>query len=251
MILTIARAELRRMFYSPLAWAILAVVLFILGLLFLILVDSYISTIQPQLMGVPGAPGVTDTVLAPVIFWAGVTMLGVSPLLTMRAFSEERSQGSLTLLTSAPLSFTEIVLGKYLALLLFTLALLGLLTLMPLSLMVGTTLDWGKIAASLAGLFLLLASFAAAGLYVSCQTRTPLIAAVTSFGLLLFLAVLYISGSAEGGASDLFTYLSHFGHFLSFLQGLFDSSDVVYYLLFSTAFLILTIRRLDNERLQR
>jgi ABC-2 type transport system permease protein len=251
MILTIARTELRRMFYSPLAWAILAVVLFILGLLFLILVDNYMNIVQPQLMGVPGAPGVTDMVLAPVIFWAGVVMLGVSPLLTMRAFSEERSQGSLILLTSAPLSITEIVLGKYLALLLFTLVLLGLLALMPLSLITGTQLDWGKIAASLLGLFLLLASFTAAGLYISSQTRTPLIAAVTSFGLLLFLVVLYMSGSAESTASELFIYLSHFGHFLSFLQGIFDSSDVVYYLLFSAAFLILTIRRLDNERLQR
>ncbi len=251
MILTIAGSELRRMFYSPLAWAILAVVLFILGLIFLILVDNYLNVLQPQLVGAPGAPGVTDIVLAPVLFWAGVMMLSVTPLLTMRTFSEERSQGSLTLLTSAPLSITEIVLGKYLALLLFTLVLLGLLTLMPVSLVAGTTLDWGKIAAGFLGLFLLLASFSAAGLFISCQTRTPLIAAVATFGLLLFLVVLYMSGSAQGTASELFIYLSHFGHFLSFLQGLFDSSDVVYYLLFSAAFLILTIRQLDNERLQR
>jgi ABC-2 type transport system permease protein len=250
-IFVIARTELRRMFYAPLAWAILAVVLFILGLLFLILVDSYISTLQPQLMGVPGAPGVTDLVLSPVIFWAGVLMLTVSPLLTMRAFSEERQQGSLTLLTSAPLSTTEIVLGKYLALLLFSLVLLGLLLLMPLSLAVGTELDLGKILSGLLGLFLLTASFSAAGLYISSQTRTPLIAALSSFGLLMFLVVLYVSGSAEGTASELFVYLSHLSHLLSFMQGLFDSSDLLYYLLFSAAFLILTIRRLDNERLQR
>jgi ABC-2 type transport system permease protein len=251
MILTIAMTELRRMFYSPLAWASLAVVLFIEGLLFLVLVESYLSTLQAQLIGVAGAPGVTDTVLTPVLFWAAVLMLTVSPLLTMRAFSEERSQGSLTLLTSAPLSMTEIVLGKYLALLLFTLVLLGLLALMPLSLIPGATLDWGKIAAGFLGLFLLVASFSAAGLYISSQTKTPLIAAVSSFGLLLVLLVLYISGSAEGSASALFIYLSHLGHFISFLGGLFDSSDLIYYLLFSATFLVLTIRRLDNERLQR
>jgi ABC-2 type transport system permease protein len=74
---------------------------------------------------------------------------------------------------------------------------------------------------------------------------------MSSFGLLMFLVVLYMSGSAESTASDLFIYLSHFGHLLPFLQGLFDSSDLIYYLLFSAAFLILTIRRLDNERLQR
>jgi ABC-2 type transport system permease protein len=251
MILIIAKAELRRMFYSPLAWATLAVVLFILGLLFLILVDNYLTTIQAQLVGIPGAPGVTDIVLAPVMLWAGVIMLTVSPLQTMRAFSEERQQGSLTLLTSAPLSITELVLGKYLALLVFILVLLGLLALIPLSLAGATQLDWGKIMASLLGLFLLLASFSAAGLFISSQTKTPLIAAMSSFGLLMFLVVLYMSGSAESTASDLFIYLSHFGHLLPFLQGLFDSSDLIYYLLFSAAFLILTIRRLDNERLQR
>jgi ABC-2 type transport system permease protein len=149
MILTIAKAELRRMFYSPLAWATLAVVLFILGLLFLILVDNYLTTIQAQLVGIPGAPGVTDIVLAPVMLWAGVIMLTVSPLQTMRAFSEERQQGSLTLLTSAPLSTTELVLGKYLALLVFILVLLGLLALIPLSLAGAAQLDWGKIMASL------------------------------------------------------------------------------------------------------
>jgi ABC-2 type transport system permease protein len=81
--------------------------------------------------------------------------------------------------------------------------------------------------------------------------RTPLIAALISFGLLVFLVVLYVAGSAESTASELFVYLSHLSHLLSFLVGIFDSSDLVYYLLFSAAFLILTIRRLDNERLQR
>ena len=51
-------------------------------------------------------------------------------------------------------------------------------------------------------------------------------------------------------ASEVFVYLSHFGHFLSFLDGMFNSSDVVYYLLFISGFLILTIRKLDNDRLQ-
>jgi len=133
----------------------------------------------------------------------------------------------------------------------FTILVLLVLVITPLSLLGGTQLDWGKFAAGMLGLFLMIASFLAAGLYISAQVRTPLIAAVASFGLLMLLVVLYMSGSAEGTASELFIYLSHFGHFLSFLQGLFDSSDLVYYFLFSAAFLILTIRRLDNERLAR
>ncbi|MEZ5448211.1 MAG: hypothetical protein R3E89_04065 [Thiolinea sp.] len=68
--------------------------------------------------------------------------------------------------------------------------------------------------------------------------------------LLVFLVILYISGNSQGAGSELFIYLSHFGHFLSFLEGIFDSSDLVYYLLFIGGFLLLTIRKLNDDRLR-
>ncbi|MEA3413608.1 MAG: ABC transporter permease [Pseudomonadota bacterium] len=251
MIWLIARYEMKRMFYGPLAWVVLAVVLFILAMLFLTLVDAFLSTIQPRFAGMEGAPGVTDSVVAPLLVWAGVLMLAVSPLLTMRAFAEERQRGSLTLLTSAPVAPGEIVLGKFIGQVLFLLVMIGLLGLMPLSLVLGTTPDWGKVAAGLLGLFLLLSSFTAAGLYVSSLTSSPLIAAVSSLGLLLFLVVLFVAGSASGVEGGVFSYLSHFSHYLSFVKGIFDSADFVYYLLFILGFLTLTTRRLDNLRLLR
>ncbi len=251
MILTIARGELRRMFHSPLAWIILAILLSILALLFLIFIENFMSIIQPKFGGAVGAPGVTDAIIAPLLFWAGILMLAVMPLVTMRMIAEERHRGSFILLTSAPISIVEIVLGKYLALISFILILLLLTGLMPLSLAFATPLDWGKLLTGLLGLFLLLASFAAAGLYLSSTSSTPLIAAVSSFGLLIFLAVLYVSGSSAGATSELFVYLSHFSHYLSFLEGMFDTSNLVYYLLFISAFLILAIRQLEHRRLQR
>ena len=107
-----------------------------------------------------------------------------------------------------------------------------------------------QLAAAVLGLTLLLAAFAAAGLFLSSLARQPVIAAVTTFGFLLLLDVLYQSGHSQGASSELFVYLSAFGHFLSFAGGMFDSSDVAYYVLFIGGFLILTIRRLDNDRLQ-
>lgn len=251
MILTIARTELKRMFYSPMAWAILAVMQFILALMFLIFIDNFMTRLQLRFAGMEGAPGVTDSVAAPLFLWASVLMLGVAPLLTMRIFSEERANKTLTLLVSSPVSTTEVVLGKYLGLMFFLLIMLGMIALMPLSLALGTTLDWGKIAAGLIGLLLLVGSFGAAGMYLSSLTTQPIIAAVSSFGLLIFLVVLYISGNSQSTGSELFIYLSHYGHFLSFLEGMFDTADLAYYLLFIAAFLVLTIRHLDNQRLQR
>lgn len=249
--LTIARTELGRMFNSPLAWSILAVLQFVLGMIFLVMVQEFLEVIQPQMVGTENPPGVTDTIVSAVYLWAGIIMLAVMPILTMRSFAEERMNGTFTLLRSSPISVTDIVLGKYLGLMMFILIMVALLSLMPLSLQLGTSLDFGKIGASVLGLVLLLASFAAAGLFISSLTNQPIIAAVASFGLLLFLIVLYISGKSQSNGSEVFVYLSHFGHFLSFLQGLFQSGDLIYYLLFIGGFLVLTIRKLDNESLQR
>lgn len=246
----IAVTEFRRMFVSPLAWSILAVVQFILAWIFLLGLQEYMTQIQPMTTGMDDPPGISDLVVSALYLWAGIIMLAVMPLMTMRQFAEERMNQTLTLLTSSPLSSTQIVLGKYFGLLLFVLLMVGLLSLMPMSLAVGTALDWGMLAAAALGLLLLLASFAAAGLFLSSLARQPVIAAVTTFGLLLFLVVLYISGNSQTTGSEVFVYLSHFGHFLSFLEGMFDSSDLIYYLLFISGFLILTIRKLDNDRLQ-
>lgn len=251
MILTIARLEFRRMFYSPLAWVVLAIVQFVLALIFLSTLQNFIDTIEPRLTGISGAPGVTELVVSPLFMWSGIIMLAVSPLLTMRSFSEELQSRTLPLLTSAPVSVTEIVLGKYLGLMSFMLLMILMVSLMPLSLSLGTHLDWGQLAAAVLGLVLLLASFSAAGLYISSLTGQPTLAAVGTFGLLLFLVVLYISGTSQNTASQLFIYLSQFSHFLSFLRGEFRSSDLAYYLLFILTFLVLTVRQLDGLRLPR
>lgn len=246
----IAVNELKRMFYSPVAWVILAVLQAILAFIFLYTLDQYLNVLQPALAGQDNAPGLTDIVIASLYLWTGVIMLAVMPLLTMRLLAEERMNQTLVLLKSSPLSSTQIVLGKYLGIMMFVLITVLMISLMPLSLMLGTTLDWGKFISALLGLILLLASFAAAGLFLSSLTKQPVIAAMSTFGLLLFLVIIYISGSSANSASELFVYLSHFGHFTSFLEGVFNTTDLFYYILFIVGFLILTIHKLDSDRLQ-
>lgn len=249
-VMVIARTEFRRMFSSPLAWSLLAMMQFILAWIFLLGLSEYLERVQPQVAVMENAPGITDLVVSSLYLWAGLLMLAMMPLLTMRLLAEERMNRTLVLLTTAPVSVAQIVLGKYLGLLFLIIVMVMMLTLMPLSLMLGTSLDWGKLAAAVLGLFLLLASFAAAGLFLSSLTKQPIIAAISTFGLLIFLMVLYVSGNSQGSASELFIYLSHFGHFLSFLDGVFDTADLVYYLLFIAGFLLLAIRKLDNDRLK-
>lgn len=249
MIATIAGREFRSLFLSPLAWAILGVVQLILGYLFLSQIEIYLL-IQPRLGGMEGAPGVTDLIVAPVLGNAAVVLLLVIPLVTMRLVAEERRNRTLSLLFTAPVTMTDIILGKYLGILLFLLVMVGLIALMPLALLLGGSLDAGKVAAGLLGLTLLLAGFAAIGLFMSTLTEQPVVAAISTFGALLGLWIVDWAGRSGEAADALLQYLSILRHYEPLLRGLVRSEDLAYFALLITAFLILSIRRLDADRVQ-
>ena len=65
--------------------------------------------------------------------------------------------------------------------------------------------------------------------------REPTIAAVGSFAALLVIWLLKMPASFDSAFAPLFDYLSLISHYQDLISGLFDSSDVVYYLLFRVA----------------
>jgi ABC-2 type transport system permease protein len=247
MALVIAGRELRTLFLSPLAWSILGVIQIILGYMFLAQLDYYVM-LQARIAGMEDAPGVTDLIAVPLFGNAGVILLLVTPLLTMRLISEERRNRTLSLLFTAPVSMTEIILGKYLGVFAFLLIMVAMIGLMPLSLLVGGGLDMGKLAACIIALVLLLAGFAAVGLYMSALASQPTIAAVSTFGALLLLWIIDWTGNSAGGVLE---YLSLLRHYESLLKGLISTTDLIYFLLFTLTFLVLSVHRLDNDRLQK
>ncbi len=250
MVLHIAGRELRSLFLSPLAWAVLAVMLLIHAYLFLSQIEQYL-VIQPQLALIEGAPGVTEVVVSPLFGSAAVVLLLVVPLLTMRLISEERRSGTLSLLLSAPVSMWEIVIGKYLGIVAFLFILPAMLGLMSLSLLAGGSLDFGLLAAGLLGLALMLAAFAAVGLFMSTLTIYPTVAAVSTFGVLLLLWIIDWAGGTTGedGSGSALAYFSMMHHFQVLLRGVFDTADIAWFLLFIVTFLVLSILRLEADRL--
>jgi ABC-2 type transport system permease protein len=245
--LAILRRELRSLFLSPLAWALFGVMQLLLAWLFLVQLEQYLE-LQPRLGALAAAPGVTDLVAAPLLDSAAVITMLLLPLLSMRLFSEEYRSNTFSLLLAAPVSLTRIVLGKYLALLVPLWIMLLLAVLMPLSLLLGGSLDLGKLAAGVLGLALQLAAFGAIGLFLSSLTARPAVAAVSTYGLLLFLGMLQLTADAKTGGSALFAWLSPAGHFQQLLSGLVRSGDLCYFLLLIAISLILTIHRLESRR---
>ena len=255
MILTIAGKELKALFASPLAWVVLTFVQVMLAFGFLKRLDDFMD-IQPQLVQMQRPPGITEIVASPVFATMAIIFLFAVPLLAMRLIAEERRNQTMVLLVSAPLSMTEIVLGKFVGLVAFLWLIVVVTTLMPLSLLLGGRLDFGLLASLIMGVALLAACFSAVALYASCLTAQPFIAAMIAFALLL--GMLLVGETAADGLrgrgwtvpAELAQVLSPLKNFESFAKGMLDSYSVVCMLLLLAAFLILTIRRLDAVRLR-
>ena len=243
-IIAIASHEIQRLFKSLLAWIILAVVQFLLAVFFLLLLNQFLNP-TPWLSG----RGVTEVVVAGLFQITGIVLLLITPFITMRSFSEERRAGTIRLLYSSPVSLTELVLGKYAGILGFQCVQLVLIVLMPLSLLLGTQLDVLHLFSGALGLLLLMASFAAIGLFVSTLTNQPSIAAIMTFGILFMLWIINLAGSTGAETfREIFHYLSLLNHYNNLVNGLFNSSDLFYYMIIITTFVALSIWRLDNER---
>ncbi len=242
--LRIAQHELRRLFHGPLAWVVLGTVQFFVALFFFVLLSRFL---EPS--GWAGGRGLTGSVVSGTLQLAATLLLLLVPFLTMRLFSEEQRLGTLPLLLSAPITLTELVLGKFAGIVAFMGIALAMIALMPLALLLGTNLDLGQFAAGMLGLALLLAAFAAIGLFISTLTAQPAVAAAGTFATLFMLWIIHIAG--QGGsdrAAAVFTYLSLLRHYENLLDGYFRSVDVIYYLLLIVTFLALAVWRMDTVR---
>lgn len=255
MILTIAGKELKSLFASPLAWVVLTVMQIIVGYVFLKRLDDFLQ-LQPQLALVASPPGVTELVAAPMFATAALVLLFAVPLLAMRLVAEERRNQTMVLLISAPISVTEIVLGKFLGIMVFLLLVIALITLMPITLAVGTRLDYGLLTSLAGGLVLLTASFAAVGLYASCLTVHPMAAALGAFSALLAMVLMGEAAADSLRArgwhlpAALVQVLSPLKNFEPLAKGLVVSDAIVCLLLLAIAALALAIRQLDSHRLR-
>ncbi|MCP4803888.1 MAG: ABC transporter permease subunit [Proteobacteria bacterium] len=229
---TILKKELRVYFVSPLAYVFLGVFLLIAGMFFYL--------------------GVTLTGEASLRVMLGnlaIALIFVLPMLTMRHFAEEQKAGTFELLMTSPVSLPSLIVGKWLAsLVMCGLMLLGTL-LFPAILAYYGDPDWGVMATSYVGLFLVCAAFCAAGLFASSLTNDQVAAGMGGIVLLL---PFWVIGSAGAVVPERFQgvldQLALLPHVRSFTKGIIDSADVAYFVAFAFVFLFLTYRTLESRR---
>ena len=172
------------------------------------------------------------------------------PLIAMTLIAEERRSGTLELLMTSPVGETAVILGKWLAALLFFLVLLLLSLAGPLMLAFYGPMHWPALLLGIVGIILMAGAFLALALFLGTLTRSPIIAA--SSGLALMLLLWLIDGFAKPGATGFpggtLSALSAMGHLQPLLQGLLDSSDLLYFLIVMILGLELSRRSLQALR---
>jgi ABC-2 type transport system permease protein len=234
---------------------VLTAVQLIAGYAFLKRLDDFLQ-IQPQLVQLASPPGVTELVAAPLFATAAMVLLFAVPLLGMRSIAEERRNQTMVFLTSAPVSMTQIVLGKFVGLTIFIILIVALITAMPLALAGSTRLDYGHIACLGAGVLLIAAGFAAVSLYISSLTTYPMAAAFGAFATLLLMVLM---GEAAGDGlrargwllpAALAQVFSPLKNFEPLGKGLVDSYAIACSLLLVVFFIVMAVRRLDGRRLR-
>lgn len=250
-ILRIAKLELSLLFYSPIAWLILIVFTIQSGLVFTDML--YAQETQQQL-------GRSLNVLTKVLF-AGDTgtfkavqenLYLYIPLLTMGLMSREISSGSIKLLYSSPITLRQIVLGKYLAMMLY-----GLLFVLILTIYMGAAffsvhaLEIWFVLGGMLGLYLLVCVYAAIGLFMSSLTAYQVVAAISTLAVLTCLNFIGEVGQNYDLIREITYWLSIKGRVSSFINGPLTSRDTLYFILVIFLFISLTIMRLSNQQAVR
>jgi ABC-2 type transport system permease protein len=244
----IAKTELNTMFYSPVAWVVLVIFSIQSSWKFF---DSLERFERSQKMG-EGMSNLSQ------IFFSGFSGLYTEmqnylylyvPLLTMGLVSREINSGSIKLLLSSPIKIKEIVLGKYLAIAAYCLLFVAILGLqVTIAYFSVDNLDLKFAVSGLIGLYLLVCTYAAIGLFMSCLTSYQVVAAISTLVVLAGLNFIGKLWQDVEYVKDITYFLSIAGRANEMLEGLIISKDVLYFILVSSLFIGLSIYKLQTGR---
>lgn len=237
----IARRELAGLFVGPLAWALLLITTLLQGVYFVAYVRTFGGDVDVALRYALGES---------FIFWTLVVL--IPPLVTMRMISEESRSGILEFLLTAPVSDAAVVLGKFVAALVFLALTFGVTFVYALVMAsLGVPPDWGALLGGWLGAVLCSGLFVAVGLFASATTSTPIVAAFAA----IVIDLVFVTSPLLAGLSDQpwvrravarVDVIDH--HKSAFLAGVLDTSYLVFFAAWTAFFLFLAVRAVEARR---
>ena len=223
--------EVRALFYSPVAYALIAVFLLLMGYSFTLtlFLNKYATLVH-------------------IFFQSAGLLLLIVPIITMRLFAEERKGGTLELLLTAPVKESHVVLAKYLASMAVVLSMIGLTGCYAVVLGLFGSPEWGPIYSGYLGLILLTSTLVSLGLMVSALTSNQVVAAIVTIGISFTLWMIdSLAGMMPAVLERVLISLSLLAHFTPFATGAMYTSDFGFFMTSTVLALFLAMRALARR----
>lgn len=249
---TLVKREIKSYFYTPLAYAFIGVFALLMGFMFYSFLATYMMYTAQSQFGM--APTVTIDRLSEA-FYANmhVILMFVLPFFTMRSFTEESRQNTMTLLLTSPVSVLEITMAKFLA----GVTMLGIMILItaifPAFLFFyaasgGGGPDVGVVFSTYLGLLLAGCAYLAFGIFWSSVTESQLVAVVLSFATNFGFWLVSIGAQAQSGfMQKLLSHLAINEQFMTFAKGSLELAAFVYFISLISLGLFLTHRSIESR----
>lgn len=247
--MNIARAELKLIFTTPVAWIMLMVFTVLCGIFFTDVYGMYAEAQEAgsHLANITNGMFSSDSngIFPTVQFYLYLFI----PLVSMGMLSRDMSTGSIKLLYSSPVTDTQIVLGKFVAMLGYGLTMMSVVILMAIfGAFAIVNMDIPLVLTGLLGLFLLICTYSAIGIFMSSLTSYQVVAALATFALLGGLNMMNKIAQNVVWLREITWWLSISGRCETFIAGLICSEDLIYFITLTVLFLVLTVMRISNRR---
>lgn len=242
----IALYELRVMLRSPFAWLAAGLLQLLFGWLFLAALENYVE-LQSGAATTASAAGLSSYLIVHFLAPVSIIFMVATPLLCMHLIAGERQSNRYNLLMTLPVSARQLVIGKFSGALSFQFLIVALGAVLIATLSFSIDLDLSHLFTATVGIMLFVSAITALTLFYSSLARRPVLAAFASF---VTVAMLWIA-AAYSSSSTTLQFASPSAHLHSFMQGLMDSRDVIYFICVTGILLTLGIWRFDTQRLRR
>ena len=237
------------MFYSPVAWLVLLVFAVQAGYSFVDVLSGILDSMDLGRQAWSVSQQIFGQSMSSILPGIQRYIYLYIPLVTMGLMSREYASGSIKLLYSSPVRNSSIILGKFLSMVVYGGALIGILAIFAVFTLIFTPgFDWKMVCVALLGLYLLILAYSAIGIFFSSLTRYQVVAAIGTLAALAFLNNVDEIGQKSDFIRDVTYWLGLSGRAKVFLDGLLTSEDFLYFIIVITLFLSLSIFKLNTEK---
>jgi len=236
----LTKKELKDLFSTPLIYVLTALFSLIIGWLFF----NYLI-LSKDLTRLSIAQAIVNPIFGNMHF----LFIFLSPLITMKVFSEEKKNQTLDLLFRSQIRPLQIIVTKILSSLMASIFMISLTLIFPIILWMSGYKEVGVFVTSYVGLALTLLCYTSVGVFASSLTENQILSAVISFCLLLGLMLLVMSSNASANPliGEILSYLSVPYHYEPFVRGMIRSFDLIYVGSFVSFFIYLTSLSLESR----